>query len=97
MKWRMLEEKLEGKKWKEVEILWLTEDGEEVVAAAEGREGTYCPSLDFGRREMYCSCLGFRTHGTVCKHLAALLMALRGRRREEELEGVLKWRRTPGE
>jgi len=48
VKWRMLEEKLEGKKWKEVEILWLTEDGEEVVAVAEGREGTYCPSLDFG-------------------------------------------------
>lgn len=92
----MLEEKLRGRRWREVRILSLTEDGDEVVAVAEGRTGTYCPSLDFGRREMFCSCLGFRTHGTVCKHLAALLMALRGRRKEEQLEEVLEWPRTRG-
>ena len=93
----MLEERLKGKKWEEVRILSLTEDGDEVVAIAEGRSGTYCPSLDFGRREMFCSCPGFRAHGTVCRHVAALLMALRGRRREEQLEGVLEWRPTRGE
>ena len=91
-----LEEKLRGKRWREVELEGLFEDGDLAVAFARGRGGTYCPAVDFSARAYFCSCPGHRIRGGVCKHIAALLVHLRGRRREEELEEVLLWPRTPG-